>query len=184
MEAEGLHGFCFMRKPWREMPRQYRNSLIICAVNPFLTLDPERLGPIIEQIDQERISELWEIPKLAFYGRLLSLAKRTLRDTLMERYDSELEIPLWSVMVTSFAEVVATHNLGFHRTGLLREAYTSVVNSWYAKEEIDDGYTDDLPTLKIRQTSNWLRTWTFMEGCGFTPIDELDGEDLDTAKDT
>jgi hypothetical protein len=131
MEAEGLHGFCFMRKRWREIPTYYPNSLIVCAVNPFEVTDADLSLAFVEQLDKDRVGELVEFPKLAFHGRLLRLARRALNDTLTVKFDSELENPLWSSMVSSFIEVVFTHNMAFHPTGLLREAYVSVLDATY-----------------------------------------------------
>jgi hypothetical protein len=37
MEPERLHGFCFVRKRWKEISSHYGNSLILCAVNPSLS---------------------------------------------------------------------------------------------------------------------------------------------------
>jgi hypothetical protein len=174
MEAEGLHGFCFMRKRWREIPTYYPNSLIVCAVNPFEVTDADRSLGVVAQLDNDRVSELVEFPKLAFHGRLLRLARRALTDTLTVKFDSELENPLWSSMVNSFIEVVFTHNLAFHPTGLLREAYVSVLNATYQSE-----YAEDMSPLKIKEVENWFRAWTFMERCGFTSADDDLEEDED-----
>jgi hypothetical protein len=172
MEAENLHGFCFMRKRWAEIPMYYPNALIVCAVNPFEIVDPERSASVAEQLDEKRISELFESPKLAFHGRLLSLAKRTLDHSLKDGTSMELENPLWSEMVTSMIEVVFTHNVAFHPTGLLREAYVSVLMATYQSE-----YAEDISPLKIKEINNWLRAWTFMEGCGFTSMEDDAEED-------
>jgi hypothetical protein len=173
MEAENLHGFCFMRKRWAEIPVYYPNALILCAVNPFEIVDPERPVSVVEQLDEDRISEFFEFPKLAFHGRLLSLARRVLDHSLKVGTQTELENPLWSEMVTSMIEVVFTHNVAFHPTGLLREAYVSVLTSTYQNE-----YAEDMSPLKIKEVSNWLRAWSFMERCGFASV-ESDVEDGD-----
>jgi hypothetical protein len=59
MEAERLHGFCFVRKPWREIPRYYRNSLFVCALNPFRLAEPERAYAITAQLDETHHAELF-----------------------------------------------------------------------------------------------------------------------------
>jgi hypothetical protein len=69
-------------------------------------------------------------------------------------------------MTTSLLEVVFTHNLGFHPTGMMREAYTSHLNTIYARNEKGD-YVEDVSTLKANEITNWMRAWLFMEGCGF-----------------
>jgi hypothetical protein len=89
--------------------------------------------------------------------------------------ESELENPLWSEMVTTLIEVVFTHHLGFHPTGLLREAYVSVLNASYRSEN-----SEDMSPLKIKEITNWLRAWTFMEGCGFTSMEDDDADDEDS----
>ncbi len=35
MEAEHLHGFCFIRKPWAEVTLFIQTASINCALNPF-----------------------------------------------------------------------------------------------------------------------------------------------------
>jgi hypothetical protein len=176
MEAENLHGFCFMRKRWAEIPMYYENALIVCAVNPFELVDPERSVSVVEQLDQERISDLFEFPKHAFHGRLLSLALRVLDHSLESGTGTELENPLWSEMVTSMIEVVFTHNIAFHPTGLLREAYVSDLSATYQSE-----YAEDLSPLRIKEVTNWFRAWSFMERCGFTSTENEteEGEQLD-----
>lgn len=176
MEAEGLHGFCMVRKPWLELPRYYRNSLIVCAVNPFHNLEIDHANAICEQLDEKGIRDLLEAPRSAFRGRLIRLAIRALKDTLKEEYSSEFDSPLWSEMVNSLVEVVFTHNFGFHPTGLLREAYVSHINAKYAADR-----GDDLSVLKINEVTNWLSAWMFMEGCGFTGEEEE--EELDDTED-
>lgn len=71
MEAEHLHGFCFIRKPWPEVTMFYPNSLIICALNPFKFADPERSNAIIEQLKEEHQAGFSEVPMLGFDGRLV-----------------------------------------------------------------------------------------------------------------
>ena len=178
MEAEGLHGFCFVRKPWQELPRHYRNSLIVCAVNPFRTIEEERATAICAQLDQNGISELFERPQSGFRGRLIRLAQSVFNDTLKDECHYEFDSPDWSAMVNSFFEVVGTHNFGFHPTGLFRESYVSHINAQYAN---DNGA--DLSMLKIEEISNWLKAWMFMEGCGLADNDQehnAEDEDEDT----
>jgi hypothetical protein len=178
MEADHLHGFCFIRKPWREIPLYYRNSLIVCALNPFRIADPERSNAITEQLDDQNRASFFEIPELGFGGRLTSLAKRAVKDCLTHNYRCELETPLWSVMVMSGPEVVFTHNFGFRPTGVMREAYVSYLNTIYARES-ETSHAEDVSTLKVNEISNWLRAWEFMEMCGFTDGDNDDADKLD-----
>ncbi|WP_316199167.1 hypothetical protein [Bradyrhizobium sp. SZCCHNS2002] len=166
MESEHLHGFCFIRKPWQEVPRFYRNSLFICAINPFRAAGMDGTNVISEQLEERFRTTFFEIPDAGFYGRLTAIAKRAIKDCLTHDYDCELELPLWSAIVVSPVEVAITHNFGFRPTGLLREAYVSRLNSSYAREAAG-GYAEDLSILKINEINNWLRAWMFMEGCGF-----------------
>jgi hypothetical protein len=167
MEAERLHGFCFVRKPWREIPRYYRNSLVICAVNPFRVVDTPRADTIAKQLEEEYRESFFELPELGFDSRLIEIAKRAVTDCLTHDNPCELETPCWSSMVTSLLEVVYTHNLAFRPTGMMREAYTSHINSIYARKAsgCDDG--EDVSKLKVNEIMNWLGAWTFMEACGF-----------------
>lgn len=183
MEAEGLHGFCFIRKPWREIPWSNRSSIIICALNPFRISNPERSNPISEQLSEENAKVLSQIPTAAFDGRLLRLGSRAIKDTLTHRYPFELEVPSWAGIVTSMIEVVFTHNFGFRPVGMFREAYSSFLNNLYAREANGTGDGDDVSLLKVNEITNWMRAWMFMEGCGFVsgepPEDEDEFEDDD-----
>ncbi|RWR30198.1 hypothetical protein D2T29_12980 [Sinirhodobacter populi] len=165
MEAERLHGFCFIRKPWESIPRFYRNSLFIVALNPFHIVGQERAGAITEQIDVEHQSYFFEMPRLGFDGRLLRLAERSVKDSLNIR--GELETPTWSSIVTSPQEVVFSHNFAFRPTGMFREAYVDFLNQIYARNDRDEDNHEDVSTLKINEVNNWLRAWQFMEACGF-----------------
>ena len=166
MESERLHGFCFVRKPWKEIPSYYRNSLIICALNPFKTFDVDRANAITQQIEKEHHASFFEVPELGFISRLTSLAKRAIKDGLTHDTRCELELPNWSSIVTSVVEVVATHNFGFRPTGVMREAYISYLNQIYAREA-NGLRLEDVSILKVNEIANWLRAWQFMEGCGF-----------------
>jgi hypothetical protein len=128
MEAECLHGFCFIRKPWKEIPLHYRDSLFICAVNPFHIAELDRTSVFLEQLDEEHHSSFLEWPQLALSGRLIRLAQRALRDCLTHNYDGEAETPYWGSIVTSVQEVAITHNFAFRPTGMIREAYVSYLN--------------------------------------------------------
>lgn len=178
MEAEHLHGFCFIRKPWSELTLYYPNSLIICALNPFKIADPERSNAITAQLEEEHHAAFFEWPMLAFDGRLASIAQRSVSDCLTNSCHCELESPLWSAMVTSPMEVVHTHNFGFRPTGVMRDAYVSHLTSIYDQNE--KGGDEDVSALKLLEISNWLRAWMFMERCGFAGTDDdADGSDDD-----
>ncbi|TBX78051.1 hypothetical protein E0I74_15135 [Rhizobium laguerreae] len=166
MEAERLHGFCFIRKPWKEIPRYYRNSLFICALNPFRVAVSERANAITAQINPDKRSELFEMPEMAFDGRVIQIAQRALRDCLAHNSGGEVETPYWGSIVETSAEVVFTHNFGFRPTGMLREAYTSYLNERF-EIEAAGGWGDDLSMLKINNVNNWLQAWEFMRMCGF-----------------
>ena len=78
MEAEQLR-VRVRPQALEELPRYYRNSLIVCAVNPFLVADPER---------SVRCSSRWTNSIATFSwrargtpdGRLLRVAKRAIDD--------------------------------------------------------------------------------------------------------
>jgi hypothetical protein len=167
MEAERLHGFCFIRKPWHEIPRYYRNSMFICALNPFRSAESERTVSVLSQFEEEERESFLETPRLAFDGRLIRLAQQAIKDCLTDNFPSEVETPNWSGIVTNSQEVVNTHNFAFRPTGLMREAYVDYINGLYAHAAANDGYLEDVSLLKVNEVNNWLRAWMFMERCGF-----------------
>lgn len=170
MEAEGLHGFCFIRKRWAEIPSYYRNSIIICAINPFFLNDKERASAITNQLTVKHRSSFFEYPVRGFDGRLFQIAKQAVNDSLAHNQSCEIESPFWGQMVTSFYEVVGTHNFAFRPTGLLREAYVAHLSSIYSQNEASPDSREDVSILKINEITNWMRAWVFMEGCGFSGI--------------
>lgn len=167
MEAEGLHGFCFIRKPWKEIPLHYRNSLFICALNPFRLANLERANAITEQIPEENQAEFFEFPLLAFDGRLIQVAQRAVRDCLTHNHTCEIELPFWGAVVNSLQEVVFTHNFAFRPTGMFREAYVAYLDNLYSYNEKNPEYSEDVSLLKVNEITSWLRAWMFMEMCGF-----------------
>lgn len=177
MEAEHLHGFCFIRKRWPEVRLFYPNSLIICALNPFKIANFERANAITAQLKEEHHSAFFEWPMLGFDGRLALIAQRAVRDCLTNSHRCELKFPLWSAMVTSSIEVVFTHNFGFRPTGVMRDAYVSYLTSIYNHNE--KGGHQDVSILKVLEISNWLRAWEFMEMCGFAGTDDNDADACD-----
>ncbi len=167
MEEERLHGFCFVRKFWNSIPWSNRSSLVICALNPFRLAEPERAYAITEQLNEEFHANLFEAPLYAFDGRLIRLAQRVASDGLTHGDHGEVELPLWSTVVTSVSEVVISHNFAFRPTGMMREAYVSYLNAIYARNASGVGHYKDVSKLKVNEISNWLRAWMFMEMCGF-----------------
>jgi hypothetical protein len=177
MEEERLHGFCFVRKFWSSIPWSDRSSLFICALNPFRLAEPKRANAIIDQIDEAHHASLFEAPLYAFDGRLIRLAQRVAKDGLSHGGHGEVELPLWSRVVTSVTEVAISHNFAFRPTGMMREAYVSHLNGIYARNAAGTGYGEDVSKLKVNEISNWLRAWMFMEGCGFQAGEADDGGD-------
>lgn len=176
MEAERLHGFCFIRKPWQEIPGSSRNSLFICALNPFRIAEPARTYALLSQLEESERASFLKTPELAFGGRLIRLARRAVKDCLTHDYRAEVETPHWSAIVVESGEVVFTHNFAFRPTGILREAYVDYLNDLYAREAAGDGWGEDVSTLKINEVNNWMRAWMFMEGCGFKAVEALDDQ--------
>lgn len=174
MEAEQLHGFVFVRKPWEKIPRYYRNSLIVCAVNPFLVADPERSALMLKKMDELHHDVFMESAQYAFDGRLLRVVQRAIDDCLAHGTKCECETPLWAGMVHELQEVVFTHNLGFRPTGIFREAYVASLQALYTRKAA--GSDEDASTLKVEEVNNWMRAWMFMEMCGFAAGE---AEDLD-----
>ncbi len=174
MEAERLHGFCFLRKPWREIPRYYRNSLFVCALNPFRIAEPERTDAILSQLEKSGRASFLETPELAFDGRLIRLAQRAIKDCLTNDYRAEVETPYWGAIVTESQEVVFTHNFAFRPTGIMREAYVGYLNDLFARVAVGESGGVDVSMLKINEINNWMGAWTFMERCGFKAGEALD----------
>lgn len=166
MEAERLHGFCFVRKPWQEIPRFYRNSLFICALNPFRNVECERANVVLEQLKESERSLFLEAPELAFDGRLIRVARRAVKDCLTHDHNAAVETPYWGAIVNEGQEVVFTHNFAFRPTGIMREAYVHYINEIYAREAAGDDWVEDVSVLKVNEIKNWLRAWMFIEGCG------------------
>ena len=183
MEAERLHGFCFIRKPWREIPRYYAISLFVCALNPFRIAEPDRAGTILSQLEESDWALFLETPKLAFDGRLIRLAQRAIKDCLTNAYRAEVETPYWGAIVTNSQEVVLTHNFAFRPTGMMREAYVGFVNDLYARKAAGHGSGDDVSMLKINEVNNWMNAWMFMERCGFKAGEALDDDVADDHSD-
>lgn len=165
MEAEGLHGFCYVRKPWDSIPLHYRNSLIICAVNPFLSINEDRDALLNKYLDTESISTFGEFASSGFLGRLIRLGQKAIKDSFTDDYHSEIECPQWSSFYLSMTEAVFTHNFAFRPTGMLREAYTTYLNSQY-ELPAEECY-EDFSKLKINEVNNFFRAWEFMRACGY-----------------
>lgn len=165
MEAEGLHGFCFMRKRWAEMELYYANTLFVCALNPFIFAEPDRTATLIGQLPEDQRAAFLEMPLLGFDGRLSDVGKRALRQAITNPIETEMEFPTWEGIVSTPGEVVYTHNIGFRPTGLFREAYVAYLDELY--REIAAGADLDAPTLRINAISSWFRAWEFMEECGW-----------------
>lgn len=175
MEAEGLHGFCYARKHWQELPLSNRSSLILCAVNPFRVADHGLSAPLLEQIHEDHRDTMFEAADFAFLDRLLVIVRRALEDCLPHGHRFDRETPAWSGMVRSMIETTFTHNFGFHATGLFREAYVANLNRLYERRA--EGEDIDISTMKAVELGNWLRAWMFIEACGFVEDDtEVSGE--------
>jgi hypothetical protein len=177
MEAEGLHGFCFMRKRWAEIELYYANTLFVCALNPFIFADPDRTETLIGQISEGSAAAFVEMPQLGFDGRLSDVGDRALRQAITDPIETEMEFPTWEGIVSTPGEVVYTHNIGFRPSGLFREAYVAYLDELY--REIAAGADLDAPTLRIQAISSWFRAWEFMEECGWVDNESERGDDDD-----
>ena len=169
MEAEQLHGFCFIRKRWEELNQNYQfeNSIIICAINPFKNPEEEQLCKLIEQLSEEDIGDFIEYPEKGFNSRLIKLAIRIQQECLDTPAHTEINTRNWNTLVHEFEEVVQTHNIAFHATGLLREAYTGYLEQIY-KFDKESEYKEDISKFKAIELSNWFRAWLFMEKMSLT----------------
>lgn len=167
MEAESLHGFCFIRKRWSELNLFYENSLVICAIDPFLSAATERFEQLSRFIPHNKIEEIGDCASSGFSGRLIRLGQKAIKGGLTHNYHCEIEVPLWFAFQHDMMEVVFTHNFGFHPTGILRDSYVSYLNNEYEKEA--NGCSEmDLSILKVNEIYNWMEAWEFMRACGYT----------------
>lgn len=164
MESEQLHGFCFIRKRWQELNKNYQfeNSIIICAINPFKNGDEDQLHKLTEQLSHEDVGDFLEFPKSGFNSRLVKIAARVQSDCLNNPAHTELNSRDWSSLVDEIEEVAHTHNIAFHATGLLREAYTGYLDQVY-KFDKESEYEEDICKFKALELTNWFRAWLFME---------------------
>ena len=172
MEAEGLHGFCFMRKPYAEVGSYYDRptSLIICAINPFGSGDIGDASSILAQIPTKHRAAFIETPHWGFNGRLIRIAQRAVAETLQYGVQSYGHTALWSWMITSMIETVHNHKFAFRPTGMLREAYGSYLGSQYAARMAGHSI-EDRSLLQGEELYNWFQAWDFMERCGFKEIE-------------
>lgn len=188
MEAEGLHGFCFVRKWWKEVEPAFENALILVALNPFEFVQRERLDAILAQLAPEHHCLVTEFAGTGFKGRLFNAARRAFTETVGAIVPTEAETPLWYGLVTSPTELVQNDKVGFRPTGIFREAYASYMESTYlrndevaaraaAGRERDNDYEIDVPTLRLNFLHAWLRAWTFMESWSPYRRDEGDVPD-------
>ncbi|EPA95429.1 NERD domain-containing protein [Pseudomonas sp. G5(2012)] len=187
MEAEQLHGFCFIRKRWVELNQNYQfeNSIIICAINPFKNSEEEQLCKLLEQLPEEHISDFIEFPEKGFNSRLIKIALRIHQECLDSPACTEISNRDWNTLVHEFEEVVQTHNIAFHATGLLREAYTGYLDQIYKFDKKSE-YKEDISKFKAFELSNWFRAWLFMEKMSLTEDDLTicdDSENLDDHPD-
>jgi hypothetical protein len=179
MEAERLHGFCFIRKPWRELPRYYRNSLFVCALNPFRIVGSDRATVILSQLEESEQDSFMEAPALAFDGRLIRLVQRAVKECLTGNFSTEIETVSWGHVVTETQEVVHSHNFGFRPTGMMREAYVGYLNDLYVRKAEGKDWGEDVSILKINEINNWFGAWIFMERCGFKETETFDDDKAD-----
>ncbi len=176
MEAEQLHGFCFIRKRWAELNLYFENSLIICAINPFKFPNHDRLSIIKNQLSEKCIEEFWDAPNSGFDSRIFQIADRTANECLADDCQSEIESSLWTHMINNSMEVVHSHNFAFQSTGIVREAYLGYLNNIYRLQK-EGMYDEDISKIKTIENSNWLRAWVFMEG--FSPSVEPEPDEND-----
>lgn len=186
MESEQLHGFCFIRKRWQELNKNYQfeNSIIICAINPFKNADEEQRHKLVEQLSHEDICDFLEYPEHGFNSRLVKIATRIQNECLKNSAHTELNNRDWSSLVHEFEEVVQTHNIAFHATGLLREAYTGYLDQIY-KFDKESEYEEDISDFKAIELTNWFRAWLFMEKVSLIEEEPIiDDTELDTEDPT
>ncbi|WP_063893310.1 hypothetical protein [Sinorhizobium sp. Sb3] len=167
MEAERLHGFCFARKPHSKQQGSDRNSIFICALNPFRLPVEQRADSLLRQLKPMYRDSFMESPNVGFHKRLLDIAKRVIQDCLPHDYQHSLKTAPWHLVVKSTRLVIDIHNLGFRPTGMLREAYVADLNSKYALDAVGKGYREDFSLLKVNEVMNWVSAWAFMETCGW-----------------
>lgn len=162
MEADRLHGFCFVSKARPEHHNMYDTLLYVCATNPFTTADAARWQMLENQLKDDNY--LQEVAESGFDGRLVTLLERALR-MVGSPAPGELSTPDWSQVVENWADLYSSHNLGFSPTGIFREAFGSYIEQQYTQNRHRPG-THDLPKFPMDAFYNWGAAWMFMEQVG------------------
>lgn len=171
MEAQGLHGFCYVRKRWHEiqmaLTSEESSELIICAMNPFRFPNDDRLELITKQLNEEDRERLVESARLGFDGRIIAIAQQAIADCIEADYSTHLECPFWGAMVKQMVETVFADHIGFRPTGMFRDAYVEHLAAIRRYNAQFPQYAYDVERLQVDDIVNWFRAWTFMECCGF-----------------
>ncbi len=162
MEADRLHGFCFVSKARPEHKNMFDTLLYICATNPFTTADATRWRTLEGQLKDDNY--LQEAAESGFYGRLITILNRALRMVGSPAL-GDLDTPEWNQVVKNWADLYSSHNLGFSPTGVFREAFSSYIEQQYRQNQYRR-HSHDLPKFPISVLYNWGTAWTFMEQVG------------------
>lgn len=162
MEADRLHGFCFVSKARPEHNNMFDTLLYICATNPFTTADAARWRMLEEQLKDDNY--LQEVAESGFHGRLITLLERALRMVGSPAL-GDLGTPDWNQVVENWTDLYSSHNLGFSPTGVFREAFSSYIDQQYRQNHHRPG-THDLPKFPMNALYDWGTAWMFMEQVG------------------
>lgn len=199
LEAIGFHALVYANQKWGEFTFfENPNCLIVAAMNPFSSTrtavsdgviygssEPERLQQVQAIYDQltEQGKEYFWIDSMEsdFQGRLIRAVRDQFEFCFLSRnvkVPSQISLPSWYGIKTSFIEAVGTHNLNVYTTGLIREMFHEYVKHTYLRGVDQIYYADDLHMFAYDMLHPFLGVWEILSGLGSEPaVGEDDGDE-------
>ena len=116
-----------------------------------------------------------------FQGRLIRAVRDQFEFCFLSRnvkVPSQISLPSWYGIKTSFIEAVGTHNLNVYTTGLIREMFHEYVKHTYLRGVDQIYYADDLHMFAYDMLHPFLGVWEILSGLGSEPaVGEDDGDE-------
>lgn len=196
LEAEGFHALIYASQKWGEVATLFPNpnTIFVAAMNPFCSYRTSvQEGVVYGRSDEGRLAQVQAIydqltddgkdywidtMESNFHDKLIRVSREQLEFCFLSEAGtirSEISLPDWSGLKTSFVDAVATHNLNLHRTGLLREIYREYIEYVYDKNVDELFYSDDLPQFAYQTLTPFLASWEIFRGLGYD--EDEDGDD-------
>lgn len=206
LEERGYHGLVYASQKWGEIASlfPYPNTIYVVALNPFSTFRTsvqegivygegkasrfQDLQSIHDQFDDKGKEDWLESIGSSFQGEIIRLAKEEFfacfRNKAQMLIDTEIGIPDWEGLKSSFVDAVTTHNLNIYPTGLLRNVYAAYVEYMYRPEvEYAMHYSDDFPKWSYKTLRVFLPVWEILRMLGLGRSDEGDQNDAGDGAD-